>query len=255
MKVSIITCCYNRVDTIGRAIESVLNQTYPDIEYIIVDGGSTDGSREIINRYKDRVARVIFEPDRSMYEGINKGIRVAKGDVIALCHSDDYMYSPTTVEQMVALLEKTGADIGYADGMYMRRRDEDEPARIWKSGDCKKWKLRMGWLPLHTTCYIKKSVYDTFGLYDESFHIAADTKFLLNTLISGKVKTAYLPEFVTKMRMGGLSTDKARVQQMWNEDIRIFREAGVRPAHMAKVMKMGWKIPQYLRAKLKHYSE
>lgn len=252
MKVSIITCCYDRVNTIANAIESVLSQTYDNIEYIIVDGGSTDGSRELINKYKDRVAKIIFEADRGMYEGINKGIRAATGDVIALCHTDDVLYAPDTVAEMVKVLEDTGADMAYADGLYLRRRnmEHEEAARVWKSGKCTRGKLRCGWLPLHTTCYVKKEVYDRYGLYDESYKIAADTKFLLNILYKHKIKTAYLPKYVVKMRMGGTSTNIHKMQEMFVEDKRVFKEMGFRMQSLAKVMKMMWKVPQYVRAKI-----
>lgn len=250
MKFTIITSCFNRQGSIRAAIESVLCQAYKDIEYIIVDGGSTDGSREIIEKYRDRVAKIIFEPDRGMYEGINKGIRAATGDVIALCHSDDRLYDENTVARIAQEFEQTGADMVYADGVYLRRRnmDADEPARIWESGACNNQKLHLGWLPLHTTCYIKKKVYEEFGLYDESLKIAADTKFLLNILYNQKVKSVYLPRMVVKMRMGGYSTDIRHFQNMWNEDVQIYKDLGFRLPVANKMAKMAWKIPQYMKA-------
>ena len=253
MKVSIITSCFNRQASIRASIESVLCQTYKNIEYIIVDAGSTDGSREIIEEYRDRVAMIIFEPDRGMYEGINKGIRAATGDVIALCHSDDRLYAADTVECMVQELQRTGADLIYADGVYLRRRnmDQDEPARIWESGATKKWKLRCGWLPLHTTCFIRRSVFEKYGLYDESYKIAADTKFLLNILYKENVKTAYLPQMVVKMRMGGFSTDIRHFCHMWEEDVRVYRELGFHFPHLNKLMKLSRKVPQYVKAKFR----
>ena len=119
MKVSIITSCFNREATIGQAIESVLAQDYSDIEYIVVDGASRDNSLQVINRYKDRIARIISEPDRGMYEGINKGIRAATGDVVGLLHSDDFLYSPHTVSHIVEEFERTGADFVYSDEIVL----------------------------------------------------------------------------------------------------------------------------------------
>lgn len=253
MKVSIITSCFNREGTIRSAIESVLGQTYEDIEYIIVDGGSTDGSREIIEEYRNRVAKIIFEPDRGIYEGLNKGVRAATGDVVAVCHSDDRLFSPDTVSLMVEALQRTNADMAYADGLYLRRRSQkkDEPARIWKSGDCSRWKVRCGWLPLHTTCFIRKRVFDNAGLYDESYSIAADTKFLLDVLYNKKIKTTYVPKYVVKMWMGGSSTNNNHFQHMWNEDVRAFREIGFHCPIVNKLMKMAWKVPQYVVARFK----
>lgn len=252
MKISIITSCFNRVTTIRACIESVLAQSYDDIEYIVVDGGSTDGSREIIDEYRDRIDRIVYKKDRGMYEGINNGIREATGDVIALCHSDDRMYAKDTVARVAEFLEKTGADIVAADGLFLRRRNYelDEPARVWKSGPMTQRKFALGWLPLHTTCYIRKSVYDKFGLYDESYSTAADTKFLIEVLGDKDTKYAYLPLFVTKMRMGGLSTDRRRFQAVANEDFRVFTELGLGCPRLRKALKMMWKVPQYVRALL-----
>ena len=247
MKVSVITSCLNRKDTIQLAIESVLAQTYTDIEYIIVDAGSTDGSREIIEKYRGRVSKIILEPDNGMYEGINKGIKAATGNVIAVCHSDDQFMNKDVVQNMVTQLVKTSADMAYANGIYIRRRDDREPARIWKSGKCRRWKLHCGWLPLHTTCFIRREVFEKYGLYDESYHIAADTKLLLQLLYKERIKTCYVPEYVVRMRMGGLSTDLNRRKHMWKEDIRVFHEVRLRPAYLQKLLKMGWKVPQYVR--------
>lgn len=255
MKVTIITCCFNRVGTIESSIRSVLSQTYNDIEYIVVDGGSTDGSRDIIDRYQDRISVKIYEKDRGMYEAINKGVKVATGDVIAFCHSDDKLYDPGTVQSIVDEFQRTDADMVYADGVYIRRRGigrgKEEAARVWEGGICKPWKLRCAWLPLHTTCYIKKSVYDRCGLYDESYKIAADSKFLLDILNNHKIKVAYLHRMVVKMRMGGKSTITNHFQLMWGEDIKAFRETGFKYPVLMKLCKMLWKVPQFVKAKIR----
>ena len=246
MKVSIITSCYNREKTIKQSMKSVLSQTYPDIEYIVVDGGSTDGSREIINSYRDRIAKVIFKNDNGIYEGLNNGIREATGDVIALCHSDDQLYDINVVEKIVNEFEKhPDADIVYADGVFVN--PIGKYVRIWRSEDFRRWRLKCSWLPLHTTCYIRKEVYERYGLYDESYRIAADTKFLMNVLYNQRIKTTFLPEFVVKMQMGGASTNIHRTKEMWREDIRAFKELGFRFPMLMKIMKMLWKPSQFIR--------
>ena len=250
MKVTIITACYNRSGTIRNAIESVLAQTYPDIEYIVVDGGSTDGTRAIINEYRDRISKVIFKPDHGMYEGINNGIREATGELIALCHSDDQLYDSHTVEMVVKEFKKhPEADMVYANGIYVNS-DSGKIVRVWKSERVKLWRLKCGWLPLHTTCYVRREVYERYGLYDETYRIAADTKFLLNILYTHKIKSAFLPRFVVQMQMGGASTDVHRQWDMWKEDIRVFNEIGFRCPIAMKMMKMLWKPSQFLRGKL-----
>ena len=263
MKVSIITACYNRKKAIRNAIESVLRQTYPDIEYIVVDGASSDDSVEIIRSEERRVKseefraahpcfsfKFISEPDHGMYEAINKGIRMATGDIIALCHSDDQLYDEHTVEKVVRTFEQhPEADIVYADGIYVN--EHGKAVRIWKGGQIRRWKLNCGWLPLHTTFYIRKSVFDKYGLYDESYKIAADTKMLMTLLYKERVKTTYLNQFVVRMLMGGNSTAMNRQQEMWQEDIRVFNELGFQCPRFMKLMKMAWKPMQFLKAKMR----
>ncbi len=285
MKVSIITACFNRKGSITNAIESVLKQTYPDIEYIVVDGASTDGSvsviEECLNSSKFIVqsskfnsadschdsekfeqvqsfsrcsksskftVRFVSEPDHGMYEAINKGIGMATGDVIALCHSDDQLYDEHTVEKMVEVFERhPETDMVYADGVFVN--EHGKAIRVWKGGQNRRWKLNCGWLPLHTTFYIKKRVFDKYGLYDESYRIAADTKMLLTLLYKERLKTAYLNRYVVRMLMGGKSTAMNRQQEMWQEDVRVFQEIGFKYPRIMKTMKMAWKPMQFVRAK------
>lgn len=250
MKISIITSCFNREATIGQAIESVLAQDFPEIEYIVVDGASKDRSLQVINQYKDRISRIISEPDKGMYEGINKGIRVATGNVIGLLHSDDFLYSPDTISKMVRKFEQSGADFVYGNGLFVDYQNTDKVIRNWMGGSYSKWKVKHGWLPLHPTCYIRKSCIDRLGLYDESYKIAADSDFLFRYLYEADLKVEYLNEYIVRMRMGGLSTDSAKRKQMWQEDVRMYRSHGLPPT-WTKLQKMAWKIPQFITAKIK----
>lgn len=252
MKVSIITSCFNREATIGQAIESVLAQDYPNIEYIVVDGASKDKSLEVINRYKDRIATIISEPDHGMYEGINKGIRAATGDIVGLLHSDDFLYSTDIISKIVKRFEETGADFLYGDGLFVDFNNTDRVIRNWIGGSYSKWKVRNGWLPLHPTCYIKRSAIEQYGLYDESYKIAADSDFLFRYLYEANLKVEYMKEYIVRMRMGGLSTDSKRRKQMWEEDIRMYRSHGLNPT-LTKLEKMAWKVPQFVSAKLKSF--
>lgn len=248
MKVTIITSCYNRVKTIRGCIESVLAQDYPDIEYIVVDGASTDGSMDVINEYKDRIAKIISEPDHGMYEAINKGLRAATGDIVGLVHSDDFLFSNQTVSNIVKRFEETHADFLYGDGLFVDSNDTKKPVRNWKGGRYSKGKVRCGWLPLHPTCYLKSSFYKEVGPYNEKYKIAADTDFLVRALYEHSPKVAYLKEYIVRMRMGGLSTDSAKRKAMWKEDIDIYSSHGF-AALPTKIMKIMWKIPQFISAK------
>lgn len=250
MKVSIITSCFNREETIAQAIESVLAQDYAEIEYIVVDGASTDHSLEVINRYKDRIAQIISEPDKGMYEGINKGIRAATGDIIGLLHSDDFLFSSHTISEIVDKFQNTGADFVYGDGLFVNFENTDKVIRNWIGGKYSKWKVRHGWLPLHPTCYIRKSCVDKLGLYDESYKIAADSDFLFRYLYEADLKVEYLNKYIVRMRMGGLSTDSKKRKQMWEEDVRMYKSHGLSPT-WTKLQKMAWKVPQFITAKFK----
>lgn len=232
MKVSIITSCFNREKTIAQAIESVLSQDYPNIEYIVVDGASKDNTLAIIKRYKGHISHIISEPDKGMYEGINKGIRAATGDIIGLLHSDDFLYSTNTISHIVERFKETQADFVYGNGLFVDFDNTDKVVRNWIGGKYSKWKVRHGWLPLHPTCYIRKACIDKWGLYDESYKIAADSDFLFRYLYEANLKVEYLNEYIVRMRMGGLSTDSKRRKMMWEEDIR---------------------VPQFISAKLKKY--
>lgn len=250
MKISIITSCYNRVATIRNAIESVLAQDYNDIEFIVVDGSSTDGSLDIIREYADRISIIISEPDHGMYEAINKGIRVATGEIIGLLHSDDFFYDNGVIGRIVERMKRTHADFLYGDGLFVNPDDTNKVVRNWIGGGYRLWKVRHGWLPLHPTCYIRRDVMMRLGLYNESYKIAADSDLLVRYLLTGGLTVTYLNEYVVRMRMGGLSTDSAKRKKMWEEDIRVYVSHGLWPT-LTKLEKMAWKVPQFVLALLK----
>lgn len=250
MKVSIITSCFNREDTIRSCIESVLKQDYPDIEYIVVDGASKDSSLTVINEYKNKISKIISEPDKGMYEGINKGLRFATGDIIGLVHSDDFLYSPQTISHIVEKFRKTDADFLYGNGLFVNPENTDKVVRNWLAGSYRLWKVRHGWLPLHPTCYISRKIMIKRGYYNETYKIAADSDLLFRYLLGGDLSVVYLDEYIVRMRMGGLSTDSAKRKQMWEEDVRMYRSHGISP-FITKIEKMLWKVPQFIRAKFK----
>ena len=250
MKVSIITSCYNRAATIRSAIESVLAQDYNDIEFIVVDGSSTDGSLDIIREYADRISIIISEPDHGMYEAINKGIRVATGEIIGLLHSDDFFYDNGVIGRIVERMKRTHADFLYGDGLFVNPDNTNKVVRNWIGGGYRLWKVRHGWLPLHPTCYIRRDVMMRQGLYNESYKIAADSDLLVRYLLTGGLTVTYLNEYIVRMRMGGLSTDSAKRKKMWEEDIRVYVSHGLWPT-LTKLEKMAWKVPQFVLALLK----
>lgn len=250
MKVSIITSCFNRERTIRETIESVLAQDYKNIEYIIIDGASTDKSLQIINEYSDKVSVILSEPDKGMYEAINKGIRTASGDIVGLLHSDDKFFSHTTISGIVRKYEQTGADLIYGNGLFVDSVKTGQIVRDWKSGTYAKDKIKRGWLPLHPTVYIKATCFNSVGLYNENYKIAADSDFLVRCLYKEHLSVSYLNEYIVCMRMGGASTSFRKTKQKWKEDIKIYRSHGFNP-YIVVIQKILSKIPQFINARFK----
>lgn len=247
MKVSIITICYNRKNTILQCIESVLNQNYPDIEYIVIDGNSTDGTKDIIQFYSGKISSYISEPDKGMYDAINKGLKMATGEIVGLMHSDDEFYDNEVVSKIVAAFHESPAIDGvYGNGIYVSNDTEQKLVRDRIGGDFDFKNLKAGWLPLHPTVYLKKSLIEQWGYYNLNFKIASDTEFLLRYLFVKKINIAYLNTYVVKMRMGGLSTSYKRAFEVLYEDYRIYKYHGL-PAFRAVFLKKMLALKQYLK--------
>lgn len=202
-KTTIITPAFNSAATIKDTIQSVLEQDYNNIEYIIVDGGSNDGTGEIINRHIDRISIFISEPDNGIYHAMNKGIARATGDIIALLNSDDCFANNSVVSTMVNYMEKNELDAAYADLEYFKSDNPDRVTRKWKPGEYVKGSFRLGWVPPHPTFFCRKIIYQQYGDYLETFKIAADFELMLRLMEKYNIKTGYLPEVTVKMRTGG----------------------------------------------------
>lgn len=223
MKISIITAVYNNESEIGRAIESVLGQTYHDIEYIIVDGGSTDGTMSVVNSYKSRIATIISEPDKGIYDALNKGIALATGDVIGFMHSDDMFADATIVAQIAMAYTDSAVDTVYGDLQYVRKEDTSRVVRHWKSSPFELRQLYRGWMPPHPTVYLRRTVYEQYGVFDTSFRIAADYDFMLRIFRDNDRNTVYIPTVFVKMRVGGESNSVKNYIRKWKEDIRALK--------------------------------
>lgn len=246
MRITIITVCYNRKATIGKAIKSVLKQNYHDVEYIIIDGNSTDGTKEIIESYGDRISQYISEPDRGMYDAINKGVKLATGDVIGLMHSDDEFYDENAIRRIAARFEyEPNLDGVYGDGVYVSNDKEERLIRDRIGGIFSLKKVKSGWLPLHPTVYLKKSIIDKHGLYNLDFKIASDTEFLLRYLYKYKINMGYINAYIVKMRMGGMSTSIKRAFEVLYEDYKIYRFHGL-AAFAVVFLKKTIALRQYL---------
>lgn len=205
MKISVITICYNSAHSIGDAIQSVLAQTYPNVEYIVVDGKSKDTTVEVIKSFESGISKFVSEPDKGIYDALNKGIKMATGDVIGFMHSDDLYANNEILTKVAALFEKEKTDSVYGDLEYVYKDDTSKVLRYWKSGTFSISKLRMGWMPPHPTFYVRREVYEKYGLFNINLKISADYDTMLRFLGKHRITTAYLPEVMVRMRVGGAS--------------------------------------------------
>lgn len=223
LKVSVITSVYNNVSTVQDAIESVLSQSYSNIEYIVIDGGSSDGTLDILKNFQDRITHFISEPDKGIYDGLNKGISMATGDVIAFLHSDD-LYPDTEIILEVVKAFSNDIDGVYGDLIYTPKHNTNKILRYWKSRPFEKKLLSQGWMPAHPTLFLKKSIYEKYGTFDLAFRIAADYDFLLR-ILKQNIKVHYLPKVLYKMRVGGESNKNIRnIFRKSHEDLKALRK-------------------------------
>lgn len=205
MKVSIITVVWNNADTIKDAIESVLNQTYKNIEYIIVDGGSTDGTIEVIQSYGNKISKFISEKDEGIYDAMNKGIKLATGDIVGILNSDDFYKSNDVIETVVREFMSKDIDCLYGDLEYVDKNDTSKVIRYWKSNPYKEGLFQKGWHPPHPTFFVKREIYYKYGMFNTNFKIAADYELMLRFLEKYKIKSSYIPKVLVRMRLGGAS--------------------------------------------------
>ena len=251
MKISIITITYNSAATLPRALESVRSQTYGDIEHIIIDGASTDGTKELIINYQLSIinsqspkVRWISEPDNGIYNALNKGIAMATGDVIGFLHSDDVLYSPDSIGQIAAAFESSGADVVYGDLEY---RHGDKVVRRWRSNAFRRGDLKYGWMPPHPTVYVRREVYRQVGPYDEWFRISADYDMILRIFTAG-YKTRYIPQVLVAMETGGASNRDAKARlSKTQEDYIALKKNHVGAGLLTVACKQLRKIRQFLR--------
>lgn len=248
MKVSIITITYNSEATLADTIESVVKQTYPDIEYIIVDGGSSDRTLSIVESYGNNISKVVSEKDHGLYDALNKGIAMATGDVIGIIHSDDFYTANDVIARIANAISESGADAAYADLYYVDKNDTNTIFRKWKSGSYKHGMFLNGWMPPHPTFFAKKECYEKFGSFNLSLVSAADYELMLRFIHKHRIKLAYLPEFIIKMRVGGKSNVSLKNRIRANrEDRKAWKINGLKPNPLTLYMKPLRKIIQLFK--------
>lgn len=205
LNISIITVVYNRETTVGQAIASVAVQDYSHVEHVIVDGASTDGTLAMIERHRHSRMNVLSEPDRGVYDAINKGIARATGDVIGVVHSDDYLAHDKVLSTVAAAFVQCNVDGVYGDLDYVAAEDTSQIIRHWRAGEFRPERLRWGWMPPHPTLFLRREVFERFGVYDTRYRISGDYDAILRWFGRGSINVAYIPGVLVKMRVGGES--------------------------------------------------
>lgn len=246
MKISVITVCYNSASTIEATILSVLQQSYAAIEYIVVDGDSNDGTKDILERYRDKITKIVSEKDEGLYHALNKGIKLATGDVIAFLHADDFYNDPMVIEKYVKVFENGNYDAVYANLYYVDAIDTAKIKRKWNSGEYSHGAFLNGWMPPHPTLLVRKEIYERFGGFNTEFKTSADYELMLRLIHKHKIKLGYLKEFAVKMRVGGQSNASLNNRIKANlEDRKAWEVNQLKPRFYTLALKPFRKITQF----------
>lgn len=204
-KVSIITVCFNSAATIEGTLKSVISQDYSNIEYIIVDGLSTDDTLQVVNRYKEKITALVSEKDEGIYFAINKGIELATGDIIAILHADDFYADSKVISRVVKAFQTHGVNTVYSDLQYVDRQESFKVIRNWKAGTYNRTLFLKGWMPPHPAFFVTRTCYEKFGTFNTLLKSSADYELMLRLLYKHNCTTFYIPEVLVKMRVGGQS--------------------------------------------------
>ena len=228
MKISVVTAVRNGQATLPKALQSLKIQTYRDVEHIVQDGGSTDGTLPLLARSGHRNMALVSMPDRGIYDALNAGIKRASGDVIGLLHADDCLAGPEVLAKVAKAMTASQIDGVYGDLEYVARDNDRRVIRYWRAGPFHAANLRRGWMPPHPTLYLRREVFEKCGLYDTSFQISGDYEGMLRWLTTGQIRLAYLPQVMVRMKMGGISNRSfAHLLRKSREDYRAIKQHGV----------------------------
>ena len=219
MKISVVTATWNSAATVADTLVSVNIQTHPDVEHIIVDGGSTDATLAIVKARGERVTTVVSERDKGIYDAMNKGLRLAQGEIVGLLNSDDFLASSDVLATIADAFADPAVDIVYGDLCYVRQNDTSQIVRYWRSGPFRSGSFARGWAPPHPTLYVRRELYDRFGGFDIAYSLAADFELMVRLLEVHRVSARYLPQVLVRMRMGGASNKSLRNVFRGNREI------------------------------------
>jgi glycosyltransferase involved in cell wall biosynthesis len=246
IKVSIITACRNSQSTIEDTINSVVSQHYKNIEYIIVDGGSSDNTLQILQSYGSKISRYITESDKGVYDAMNKGIALATGDIIGFLNSDDFYADNFVINRVVESFSKNNVDAVYADLDYVSMHNKHHIVREWRSGEYNVRNFYYGWMPPHPTFFAKREIYQKTGGYNLTLKTSADYELMLRVCLLFKISVAYIPSVLVKMRMGGQSNRSIMNRIKANlEDRKAWKINGLRSYWFTILFKPLRKVFQY----------
>lgn len=246
LRISVITAVFNRASTLEECLRSVQSQHWSEIEHIVIDGGSTDGSMDIVRRHRAHLGHVVSEPDRGVYDALNKGLAAARGDVVGFLHADDTYASAHSLAAVARAFEDPRIEAVYGDLVYVSKDDNSRIVRYWQAGAFQRQRLTQGWMPPHPTFYVRRSVYERLGGFDTRYRIAADYDNMLRLLWHGKLQTAYIPQVLVRMRTGGVSNNSlSNLLRKSREDYTVLRQTGI-GGLQALLLKNVTKLPQFV---------
>jgi glycosyltransferase involved in cell wall biosynthesis len=216
---TLITICWNSADTIGDTLRSIDRQDFRDFEHLVIDGKSSDATLDILEQLKSPVRKVFSEPDKGIYDAMNKGLARSRGEIIGFLNADDVLASDDVLSLIDRTFRSSGADSTYGDLVYVSRTDLSKVARYWKSNPFEKGSFRKGWCPPHPTFYVKRSVYERAGVFDRSYSLASDVELMMRFLEKERISSAYIPAVLVRMRLGGVTNKSIRNIYLQNRQV------------------------------------
>lgn len=246
MKISVVTVSYNSENTIEDTLRSVASQDYPEVEHILIDGASTDRTLEIANTFKKDIDQLVSEKDTGIYNAINKGIGITKGEIIGILNSDDIYANSEILSKVAKAFERYECDAVYGNLVYVDRFNKEKIIRKWIAGEYQEGKFLDGWMPPHPTFFLKKSCYQKYGMYFEKFKLSSDYELMLRMIHKHKIVVKYIPETLVKMSSGGLGNKNLWSKVRGNlEDRKAWKINGLRPGIFTLWRKPLSKLNQY----------
>lgn len=246
--ISIITVTFNAAHTLAGTLESVATQTCPEVEHIVVDGASTDDTLMVVEQHGRHVGKLISEPDQGIYDAMNKGLRLATGDVIGFLNADDVYADTGVLARVAAIMEAEGLDALYGDAEFVSPDRPDRPLRRYRSDRFRPDRIAWGWMPAHPALFLRREVFDRFGMFRTDYRIAGDFELVARIFHGGTLRYRHLPEVLVRMRTGGISTGGWRNTVLLNREVlRACRDNGI-PTSLLKILsKYPVKLLEFLR--------